>query len=92
MVDNNPMSRGSEKPNPVFPLGATVHYSIIQHRGDFIELLQRTESTVVGVQSVNYNFTGLCLGSNMEVLFSKKGYLLPVDLKDLPAYKKAFKT
>lgn len=83
MVDNNAVTKGSEQPNPVLPLGATVHYSIIQHSRRLYRTPTKNRIDCSRYSISNYNFTGLSLGSNMEVLFSIKGNLLPGGLKDL---------
>lgn len=46
--DSDVITRGRIEPNPVFPLGATVHYSIIQHSRSLYrtQLLQRREGIV----------------------------------------------
>lgn len=70
--DSDVITRGRIEPNPVFPLGATVHYSIIQHSRSLYrtQLLQRMRSDYSRCSiRTDYNFIGLSLSSNMEVLF-----------------------
>lgn len=80
MVDNNVVTRGPEKLNPVFPLGATVHYSIIQHWRRLYRAPTRNRIDGSRCSISNANFTELSVGSNMEVLFPVTGNPSPVDL------------